>query len=171
MITVYESVLPGVKLIERSLTFDHRGFYAEVYNEQEYFEKGINIKWVQDNFTFSQKNVLRGLHGDNKTWKLVSCVLGKLFFVVINYDSGSKFFGKHLSYILTPQNRLQVLVPPGHGIGHLVLNNSAILYYKQSEYYHGAQNQFVIPWNDSRFNIPWPVSNPVLSTRDKGVSV
>lgn len=168
MIIVKDARLPGVKLIKRPLTSDHRGLCGEIYKEREYNEKGITIKFVEDDFSFSRKNVLRGLHGDSKTWKLVSCPFGRLCLAVINYDPGSEYYGRWEMFILTPENRLQVLVPPKHGNGHLVLSEWAIFFYKQSEYYRGPQDQFVIKWDDSRFNIPWPVTDPILSERDSG---
>ena len=76
-INVRSTSLPGVKLIERYLAEDHRGFYAEIYNRRLYFDKGITVEFVEQDFSFSKRNVLRGLHGDDKTWKLISCPFGK----------------------------------------------------------------------------------------------
>ena len=170
MIKVYGTTLPGVKKIERLLSPDHRGFYAEIYNKEAYLQNGMTIEFVEDDFSFSRKDVLRGLHGDSKTWKLVSCPFGKIYLVVINNDQASEYFGKWEAFILTPENCLQILIPPLYGNGHLVLSDWAMFHYKQSEYYHGQQEQFVIPWNDPRFNIPWPVKNPILSERDGGLN-
>lgn len=168
MIKVYETTLPGVKKIERLSSPDHRGFYAEIYSKETYFQNGITIEFVEDDFSFSRKNVLRGLHGDSKTWKLVSCPFGKLYLVVVNNDPTSECFRKWEAFILTPENRLQILIPPLYGNGHLVLSDWAMFHYKQSEYYHGAQDQFVIKWDDPTFAITWPVADPILSQRDGG---
>lgn len=171
MIEVIETKVPGVKLVKRRpIHQDHRGIYGEIYSEEEYFRNGITIKFVEDDFSFSKKGVLRGMHGDDKTWKLVSCPFGRLHLVVINYDKDSEHFGKWESFELNPDNCLQVLIPPKHGNGHLVLSDWAMFHYKQSEYYTDGGNQFVIRWNDPRFNIPWPIKDPILSPRDGGKS-
>lgn len=168
MIKVHETTLPGVRKIERSLSRDHRGFYAEIYSREVYFQNGITIEFVEDDFSFSRKNVLRGLHGDSKTWKLVSCPFGEIYLVVVNNDPASAYFRKWEAFTLTPENRLQILIPPLYGNGHLVLSDWAMFHYKQSEYYHGAQDQFVIKWDDPMLAIDWPVVIPILSPRDGG---
>jgi len=168
MIEVSKTKLPGVLKIRRQFFQDPRGFQFEIYNRRDYFKKGMVVDFVQDNISCSKRNVLRGLHGDIQTWKLISCLFGKLFFVVANYDPSSKDFGRWQSFILTPKNNLQILVPPRHLNGHLIMSDQAIFHYKLSEYYSGAENQFSVRWNDSRFDIKWPVDNPILSQRDSG---
>ena len=169
MLAVYPTVLPDVLVIKRKISYDRRGFYAEMYSETDYHNAGITVKFVEDDFSFSKKNVLRGLHGDSKTWKLVSCPFGRLYFVVLNYDEESKFYGRWVAMEITPESCLQVLVPPRHANGHLVLSYAAIFHYKQSEYYRSADDQFVVKWNDPKFNISWPISEtPILSARDSG---
>lgn len=168
---VYETTLPGVKKIQRKTpAVDHRGIYAEIYHEEEYFAKGIKLKFVEQVFSFSKKNVLRGLHGDDRTYKMVCCPFGALFLAVVNYDETSSHFGQWETFILTPENGLQILVPPRYINGHLILSEWAMFHYNQSEYYHGAENQISVRWNDPRFNIGWPVVNPILSARDGGDS-
>lgn len=166
-IQVSKTSLPGVLEIKRKVSQDHRGFYAEIYSRKDYCDAGITIDFVEQDFSFSKGNVLRGLHGDSKTWKLVSCPFGEIYLVVINYDLHSDYFGKWTSFTLNPSNGLQILVPPNYGNGHLILTDEAMFHYNQSEYYSGAENQFVIRWNDPRFNIEWPTINPILSPRDK----
>lgn len=166
MIKVSPTTLPGVLKIERELFKDNRGLYGEIYKKKEYFENGITVDFVEQDFSYSRKNVLRGLHGDSKTWKLISCPFGELFLVVMNYDQGSEHFGKWESFVLNPENRLQILIPPRHANGHLVLSDWAIFHYNQSEYYTDGKNQFKVKWNNPRFNIRWPVKNPILSKRD-----
>lgn len=163
---VEQTRLEGVLLIRLAGFEDHRGEYLETYNEELYKKNGISIKFVQDDISVSSKHVLRGLHGDFETWKLISCLYGKFYFVVVNCDTGSPDFGKWQSFVLSDRNRLQVLVPPKYGNGHLVLSDQAIFHYKQSTYYN-PKTQFSYKWNDARFNIWWPVKNPVLSQRDE----
>lgn len=166
MIEVQKTTLPGVLKIKRYRFADHRGVYGEIYKKQEYFDAGIKVDFVEQDFSFSRKNVLRGLHGDPKTWKLVSCPYGEFYLVVLNYDEQSPFFGKWEAFTLTPENCLQILIPPQHANGHLVLSDWAMFHYNQSEYYTDGRNQFAVKWNDPRFNIPWPIKNPILSQRD-----
>lgn len=166
MITVTKTQLEGVLLVKPEIFEDFRGQYIETYNEELYTKNSITVKFIQDDISTSSKHMLRGLHGDEKTWKLVSCLYGKFYFVVVNCDKNSGDFGKWQSFILSDANRLQVLVPPKYGNGHLVLSESAIFSYKQSEYYDRA-SQFSYKWNDPSLKIWWPVKNPILSQRDE----
>lgn len=160
---VSKTTLAGVLKITTDIFEDHRGQYMEIYDKSTYEAMGIDIKFVQDDASISTKGVLRGIHGDNETWKLVSCLLGKIYLVVVDCD---KEFGKWESFVLTESNGLQVLVPPNHGLAHLVLSDKAVFHYKQSTYYD-RENQFTYKWNDPRFNIWWPVKEPILSKRDQ----
>ena len=166
MITVTKTQLEGVLMIQPDVFEDFRGQYIETYNEELYQQHEINVKFIQDDISVSSQHVLRGLHGDEKTWKLVSCLYGTFYFVVVNVDKNSPDFGKWQSFTLSDKNRLQILVPPKHANGHLVLSKSAIFSYKQSENYDRA-SQFSYKWNDPAFNIWWPIKNPILSQRDQ----
>lgn len=158
--------LGGVLLIKPYVFKDFRGEYIETHNDKLYRENNIDIKFIQDDISVSKKNVLRGIHGDLKTWKLVSCLYGKFYLVVVNCDVKSKDFGKWQSFNLSDKNRYQVLIPPKHGNGHLVLSEKAIFHYKQSTYYN-PERQFTYKWDDPRLKIRWPIKNPILSKRDK----
>ena len=166
MIEVTKTKLDGVLLIKLHVFEDHRGEYIETYNRELYRKNGIDIKFVQDDIAVSTKNVLRGIHGDPETWKLISCLYGKFYFVVVNCDGDSENFGKWQSFVLSDVNRLQVLVPPKYGNGHLILSDKAIFHYKQSTYYNPAI-QFTYKWDDPKFSIWWPIKNPILSQRDE----
>ncbi|MEO6694381.1 MAG: dTDP-4-dehydrorhamnose 3,5-epimerase [Ignavibacteria bacterium] len=164
-ISVKKTRLDNVLLIAPSVFTDHRGTYTETYNIEDYEKNEINIKFLRDDISTSAKNVLRGIHYDNKTWKLIQCMHGEIFFVVVNLKKDSEQFLKWQSFILTAGNRLQVLVPPGFGNGHLVLSEQCIFHYKMSEYYDPA-NEKGIKWNEPLLNIPWPVNDPILSEKD-----
>ena len=163
---IIKTTLDGVLLIKLDVFEDYRGEYIETYNEELYRKKGIDIKFVQDDISVSTKNVLRGIHGDSETWKLISCLYGKFYLVVLNCNNSSKSFGKWESFVLSDVNRLQVLVPPKYGNAHLILSDKATFHYKQSNYYNPAK-QFTYKWNDPKFNIWWPIKNPILSQRDE----
>lgn len=164
---IQKTKLDGVLLIKPPTLFeDFRGCYVEIYNEKLYAETGVNMKFVQDDISMSFHHVLRGLHGDGETWKLISCLYGKFYLVVVNYDKSSRQYLQWDAFTLSDQNRLQVLIPPCFGNGHLVLSESAIFHYKQTSYYNRA-GQFTLAWNDPKLGIWWPVRDPILSKRDE----
>ena len=166
MINVSKTNLEGVLLIKPEVFEDFRGQYVESYNEELYKKNGIGVKFVQDDFSVSTKNVLRGIHCDSKCCKLVSCLYGKFYLVIVNGDENSKEFGKWQSFTLSDANRMQVFVPPKHGIAHLILSDTAIFNYKQSLNYDPSR-QATFKWDDPRFKIWWPIKNPLLSQRDE----
>lgn len=170
MIKVFQTSLPGVLKIDRGAPFrDLRGTYGTIYQKEEYFKKGIRVDFVEQDSSFSNVNALRGLHGDDKTYKMVCCLFGAFYLAVVNYDESSDHFGLCETFVVTAENGLQILIPPKHLNGHLILSDQgAIFHYNQSHYYSGQDNQWSVRWNDPRFNISWPVSNPILSSRDRG---
>lgn len=159
-----QTKLSGVVEYQHEPFIDHRGTYVEIYNEAMY---GVSseIKFIQDDVSISYKNVLRGLHGDHATWKLVSCLYGEIYFIVLDTREDSLSFGKWESFLLNDKNFRQILVPPGCVNGHLVLSEKAIFHYKQTTYY--SKNQFTVRWNDPKYGIWWPNLNPILSMRDE----
>ena len=163
---VEKTNLEGVLKITLDAFEDHRGHYVETYNEDLYNKHGIDVKFIQDDISVSKKNVLRGIHGDQETWKLISCLEGKFYLVVINNDENSSQYMQWESFTLSEQNRTQLLVPPRFGNGHLVLSERAIFHYKQNTYYN-PNGQFTICWNDPKYNIKWPIKKPILSERDE----
>lgn len=166
---VTRTSLDGVLLIRPPSIFkDFRGEYVETYNEQLYREAGIVVNFIQDDISTSHRHVLRGIHGDQETWKLVSCLYGEFFLAVVNWDPSSPQYGRWETFVLSDQNHLQVLIPPKFGNGHVVLTDKAIFHYKQTTYYNRG-GQFTLVWNDPRFGIPWPVKDPILSNRDRGI--
>ena len=112
-----------IKEYKSSIFKDHRGLYWTSW-EKKFFKLNFN----HDKFSSSKKNTLRGLHGDTKTWKLVSCVQGKVFFVVVNNDSKSKNFLKHKTMILKQGENKQILIPPMYLNGFLCLSNSCVFH-------------------------------------------
>ncbi len=162
---VEKTNLENVLRIKPEIFEDFRGYYVETYNKEILEKNGINVSFIQDDISVSIKNVLRGIHGDQETWKLISCLYGKFYLVVVNCDEKSSQFGNWQSFILSDRNRYQILVPPKYGNAHLVLSDITIFHYKQSSYYN-PRGQFTYNWNDPRFGIWWPIENPILSRRD-----
>ena len=162
--------LPGVKLIELGVFADHRGFYLESFNSEKYLDRVSVYPFVQDDFSISKFNVLRGIHGDNLTNKLVSCISGRFQLVVVDPKTKkhASFIMKAPCYLKQDEMFKQLYVPSGYGIGHLVLTSQAIFHYKQTTYYRGAEEQFTIRYDDPKYNIPWLLDEePILSQRDK----
>jgi len=164
----FSQTLPDVAIITPDVFYDYRGEYVETWNIENYkaFNKG-NIDFKQDDISTSVKHTLRGLHGDNETWKLVQCLYGSLLQVVVDMRPSSKTYLKHDMFSINDKNRRQILIPPGFANGHLVMSEMGIFSYKQSTLYVGAEAQFTVRWNDPKLNISWPITNPILSSRDK----
>ncbi len=163
---INKTSLDGVWMIRPPTVFkDDRGFYIETFNRKLYEEAGIQASFVEDDISISKKNVLRGIHGNNQTAKLVSCLFGRFFLVVVNWNPKSPQFAQWETFELSDENRIQLFIPPGFGNGHVVLSDIAIFHYKQSNYYD-PESQFTVLWNDPRLGIPWPCKDPILSQRD-----
>ena len=126
------------------------------------------LNWRLDKFSHSNQNVLRGLHGDFETWKLVQCVQGKFYLIVADNRPKSSTYKKWQWFILSSENRKQVLIPPGCGNGHFVLSKNCTFHYKLAfdNQYNDVENQFVIKWNDKSWNFDWPHDKPILYGRD-----
>jgi len=163
---VEKTKMEDVLLIKLDAFEDHRGSYLELYNKEMYGKNGINIEFVEDDISIATRAVIKGIHGDLSTWKLISCLHGKFYLVVINYNEESKDCGKWESFVLSESNNCQVLVPPKHGNGHQCVSDKSIFHYKQSSYYN-PKEQFTIKWDDPRFDIWWPIKKPILSQRDE----
>ncbi|MEM8960885.1 MAG: dTDP-4-dehydrorhamnose 3,5-epimerase [Acidobacteriota bacterium] len=170
MVTFRESaIIPDLKIFEPSIFRDHRGEYVETFNRDDYrFTRpdGTTIEFVEDDISRSHTGVLRGLHGDDRTWKLVQCLHGAIHFVVVDMRIDSPAYRRWQAFHLDDQNRHQVLVPAGCGNGHYAIR-TCLFSYKQSERYSGAANQFTVRWNDPSLAIEWPVDDPTLSERDR----
>lgn len=166
---VKKTKLDRVLLIEPPTIFeDFRGQYVETWNERLYADAGIDQHFVQDDISISTRHVLRGIHGDSETWKLISCLSGKFYLVVVNWDKTSPQYRQWDSFVLSDHNHLQILVPPRFGNGHVVLSQEAVFHYKQTSEYN-REGQFTIIWNDPDLKIWWPISNPLLSRRDQSI--
>jgi dTDP-4-dehydrorhamnose 3,5-epimerase len=157
-------IFPEVKIFQPSSFEDYRGELYTLFNQDEH-----ELVFNHDKVAVSRQHVLRGLHGDDKAWKLITCIAGEIYLVVIDNRSESPNYLKWDSIILTANNRKQVLVPPMFANGHLVLSKSATFFYKWAYpgEYPDVKDQFSLKWNDPKINISWPIDNPILSNRDK----
>ena len=125
------------------------------------------LEFVVDSFSFSRKDVLRGFHGDTKAWKLVQCIQGSIFLVVIDTRKDSQTYNKVETFVLDDKDRKQVLIPRGCVNAHLCLTETCIFFYKLTHGYVRPEDQITLKWNDPKYKISWPVANPILSLRDK----
>lgn len=162
-------LIPGLKVIHPDVARDARGEFACTYNNAEYAfsdAEGHSITFLEDDISLSRHNVLRGLHGDAVTWKLVHCLFGAVYYVVADMRKDSTAYHKWQSFELSGDNRTQVLVPAGCANGFWVRSELCLFGYKQSRLYSGSNRQFTVRWNDPVLAIDWPVSEPLLSQRD-----
>jgi dTDP-4-dehydrorhamnose 3,5-epimerase len=158
-------IIGDVSVYEPDVYTDCRGDLWTLWKK----DTGLEIPFNHDKVSTSRKNVLRGIHGDFKSHKLVTCLYGELYFVVVDNRQDSPTFGKWDWTILDDRKRKQVLLPPGVGNGFLVLSEHSVFHYKWAYdgEYPDVDEQFTIKWNDPSINIDWPISNPILQPRDK----
>ena len=146
---------------------ENRGAIWTSYEKAEY-EAALGLAFNHDKFSISRQNVLRGIHGDTRTWKLISCPFGDITVVLADMREESTSYLKHEMFRLDEENKIQILVPPMVGNSFYVHSETAVYFYKLS--YEGAysdvDDQFTVAWNDSRLNIKWPCEAPILSDRD-----
>ena len=164
---IFKTKLKNVLKIKLEPFKDHRGKYLEIFNKELFKKTKRNINFIQDDISVSKKNVLRGIHGDYKTWKLVTCLEGRFILLVVNNKKKDKEYKKSEFFNLSDNNNTQILIPPGFGNAHYVLSKKAIFHYKQSSLYD-RNRQFTIKWNNKEYNLKWPRKiNPITSKRDR----
>ena len=156
-------IFPEVYINQPSSFEDFRGELFTSYKKGDY-----NLDFNHDKVSISRKNVLRGLHGDSKSFKLITCLAGEVLLVVVDNRPESKNYLKWDSIVLTSKNRKQVLIPPMFANGHLILSDEATFFYKWSYDgdYPDVKDQFTLKWNNPKIGIHWPISKPILSKRD-----
>jgi dTDP-4-dehydrorhamnose 3,5-epimerase len=159
--------LQGLLIIEPDVFGDNRGYFMESWNRQRYREAGIDLDFVQDNFSLSRRATLRGLHFQNPVaqGKLVSVLQGEVFDVGVDIRRSSPTFGRWFGMTLSADNKRQFFLPPGFAHGFLVLSDMALFHYKCTDYYSPKDEQG-FRWDDPEVGIKWPVENPILSKRD-----
>ena len=167
---VIETGIADLVVLEPNVYGDQRGHFFESYNEKVLAEKGIRIKFVQDNQSSSLYGVIRGLHfqkSPHAQTKLVRVLHGKILDVAVDLRTGSPTYGKHFSLELSAENKKQLLVPKGFAHGFSVLSEKAEVFYKCDEFYHKASEGGLI-YNDPSLNIDWkiPSGDAIVSEKD-----
>lgn len=160
--------IPGVLLISPKVFADPRGFFVETYHEERYASHGMPAHFVQDNHSQSAKGTLRGLHAQLKRpqAKLVRCIEGSIWDVAVDVRLGSPTFGKWVGAELSAATAMQIYIPEGFVHGFAVLSERAQVEYKCSDVYV-ADDQFTIRWNDPELGVHWPITDPLLSDKDR----
>jgi dTDP-4-dehydrorhamnose 3,5-epimerase len=168
-IEVYQTAMPGVRVLVPQVFTDDRGFFMESHHQGKLAEKGIVMDFVQDNHARSRSGVIRGLHyqvGSGAQWRLIRCTVGEVWDVIVNLQFGSPNFGKWYAETLTSENRKQLLVPPEFAHGYAVLSETAEVQYKCTAH-HQPPAERCLAWDDPDVAIPWPVRDPILSAKDR----
>lgn len=167
--TVTETALPGVLLIEPRVFGDERGWFFESWQQERYAALGISGPFVQDNQAYSRRGALRGLHIQNPygQGKLVQVLRGEVFDVAVDVRRGSPSFGRWTGARLSAENKHQLWVPTGFLHGYLVTSDEALFAYKCTDLYH-PETQFAVRWDDPDIGIDWPAGiEPLLSDKDR----
>lgn len=164
----YPTSLEGCYIVHTKKYEDERGHFQELFQNKKYNFLPDQTKFVQDNLSISNKNVLRGIHFqiNSPQGKLVQVLHGSVFDVVVDLRPKSKTFGKYFSTILSGDNNIQVWVPEGFGHGFLSLEENTIFLYKCTDFYNPNDEACII-WNDKSINIEWPkADNYIISKKD-----
>ena len=159
--------LDGMLILEPQIFEDERGYFMETHHSQRFQSADIDCTFVQDNLSFSKKNVLRGLHFQKTKpqAKLIQAVSGGIFDVGVDLRKGSPTFGKWFGVVLSEENKRQFFVPEGFAHGFCVLSQSAHVAYKCSDFYD-PQDEGGLHWSDPDIAIDWPLKDPIISAKD-----
>jgi len=163
------TTLPGVFLLEPRVFGDDRGFFLESYNQRTFAALGIAEAFVQDNHSYSGKNVLRGLHYQiqQPQGKLVRAVIGEIIDVALDMRHSSPSFGKWEAFTLSGENKLMAWIPPGFAHGFRVASAHAHVLYKATGFY-APEHERTVAWNDPALRIDWQLDGePIISAKDQ----
>ena len=169
-----ETILKNAYVIELEKREDHRGFFARTWDEKEFEKHNLNSNLVQCNVSFSKKcGTLRGMHYQKKPFeesKVIRCVKGKIFDVIIDLRSSSSTFKKWFGVELTEENYKMLYVPEGFAHGFQTLEDNSEIIYQVSEFYT-PKSELGIHWNDPAFNITWPIEEKIITEKDNSWKV
>jgi dTDP-4-dehydrorhamnose 3,5-epimerase len=160
--------IPDVILVEPASYIDSRGYFLEMFKSSSFSENGIDLKFSQDNLSFSKKGTVRGLHFQKHPYeqgKLVSTITGSIFDVAVDLRINSNTFGKYVYAILSEENHRSLWIPPGFGHGFMALEDSHVMYKVTSEYNKDYDSG--IMWNDPDIGVLWPDIAPIISDKDR----
>lgn len=167
MMQVENTSLPGVLLLKPDVHGDSRGYFMEAFQAQRYSDVGIDVDFVQDNVSWSERGVLRGLHYQHPKaqGKLVYVLRGEVYDVAVDLRLDSPTFGHWYGAYLSEENHRQLWIPEGFAHGFCVTSEHALFAYKCTDYYR-PQEEHCLLWNDPQLAIQWPVEQPLVSAKD-----
>jgi dTDP-4-dehydrorhamnose 3,5-epimerase len=167
---ITETSLPGVLLLTPQIYRDSRGAFCETFNQRKMEEAGLPSVWLQDNFSLSKKNVLRGIHYQisEPQGKLVRITHGAVLDVAVDLRRSSPMFGKHVAVELNAETGEMLWIPQGFGHAFLALTDNVGFAYKVTDYYSPSGERTIV-WNDPELAIPWPIDpgNAIVSDKDR----
>ena len=161
--------IEDIFLIRSKKHLDSRGWFQETYHMDKFLKNQLELSFVQDNLVYSNRNVLRGLHFQDKNGqgKLISCIKGKIFDVLVDLRKESDTYRKWIGIELSENDSIFIYVPPGFAHGYYVMEDKSLVHYKCTKHYN-PESEIGIIWNDSDININWPnTNNRILSKRDE----
>lgn len=164
---IIRTTLPDVLVLEPVVHADDRGYFYESFHQERFREAGIDVRFVQTNVSRSSRGVLRGLHYQwpRPQGKLVTVLEGEVYDVAIDIRRDSPTFRQSFSCLLSGDNRKQLWIPEGYAHGFCVLSEHATFMYQCTAVYD-RQADAAIRWNDASLSIDWPITDPVVSSKD-----
>lgn len=157
----------SIKLFKSEIFRDERGYFMEIFREDELKKYGIDVNFIQENQSLSKKNVIRGLHYQTNPPqnKLIRVVKGSAKFIEVDIRQNSKYFSEHIEIELNDENNYILWVPVGFANGYASLSDETIVVYQVNEYYSPASEE-VLLFNDPNLHINWEIDNPIISQKD-----
>jgi dTDP-4-dehydrorhamnose 3,5-epimerase len=165
---ILKTGLEGLLVIQPKVFYDDRGYFYEAFRADLLAELGVKVEFIQDNFSKSKKNTVRGLHyqvGNNAQGKLCQVISGKVLDVALDIRYKSPTYGKHYFHELSEENHTMIWIPPGFAHGFSVLSDEAVFMYRCTAYYSKEDERSIL-YNDADLNIDWKVGVPIVSGKD-----
>jgi len=166
---IIKTEIEGLLIIKPRVFEDERGCFFESWNKATFENAGLDINFVQDNQSLSSKSVVRGLHFQNPPFaqgKLVQVLKGSVLDVAVDIRENSASYGKHVSVLLSGENKTMFWIPPGFAHGFSTLEDNTMFSYKCSGIYN-KESEGSLMWNDTDLNIDWQIKNPIISEKDQ----
>jgi dTDP-4-dehydrorhamnose 3,5-epimerase len=165
---ITNSFINGLLVIQPQVFTDERGYFYEAFRADILQKYGLKVEFLQDNFSKSKKNTIRGLHYQvrkSAQGKLCQAIMGKVMDVAVDIRFNSPTFGKHYKHELSEDNHTMIWIPPGFAHGFAALSDEAVFMYRCTAYY-SKENERAILYNDPDLNIDWQIENPLVSEKD-----
>ena len=166
---IIKTEIEGLLIIKPRVFEDERGYFFESWSKAAFENAGLDINFVQDNQSCSSKGVVRGLHFQNPPFaqgKLVQVLKGSVLDVAVDIRKNSPSYGKHVSVLLSGENKTMFWIPPGFAHGFSTLEDNTMFSYKCSGVYN-KESEGSLMWNDTNLNIDWQIKNPIISKKDQ----